>query len=887
MYRHRNIIIFVFTGLLCLWACSPTKDKWLNRNYHTLTGHYNVYFNGEQKLLDAITQLESSHINNFNKVLDVFPTGSADAAKAAGNTLDEAIKKFSKTIQMHTIGSFTDDAYFGIGQCRFYKQDYFASIETFQYILGKYKKGEFEDASTCFIARNYVGMNKLNEAEALMSQVIAKKVFKKEDIALVYATAADINIKQEKYASAIENLKLALKGKLTKDQKIRYNYILGQLCLMAGKKPEAGYFFNKVISFIPPYDFALNANLGLTNIYDLNDPRSIERVKRNLRKMANDEKNVDYLDQIYYEMGRLDMAQKNYPEAAKDFKKSVASSKKNQNQKGLSYYELAKLYFDRKEYKNAQAYYDSTVQFMDKQAKPYEQIKETKAVLSDLINNLNVYETEDSLQKLALLSNDELDRKINSWIAEEKRKEELAAKEAKKRAKAQASMANNQNLGPATTTALPGAGDNSWYFYNPSLVSAGAAEFFSNKKWGQRVNEDYWRLSAKEKPRVEPSATPTDTANAGKANDASGPKEITQATPKESSTGNADKDKWIKNVPFTKDQKARSNTKILESLHNLGVLYYERLKNAAESKRYFEILQSRFPASEYEPESFYYLFKTNGELKNNKVAEGFKENLILKYPDHHLALLVQNKTIQSAENTNNKLLMAAYENMYEAYKANDCAKVMQMKADIDKQFPGNNMKPKIDLMNALCIGKSQNKEQFKKALQEVSATYKGMDVAKTADDYLEVMNREERKSTFIGKDTNAASLTEFDMDTETPFYYVLAVKNTKLDFNEFVAQYTALNDAYASESNLRVNAIMSNEGYQLITIREFPNYKAAYEYYKIVKATNFKATKLNYTEASPEYIISTKNFRIVLKDKKVEKFAEFYKKQEALLNPKK
>jgi 16S rRNA G527 N7-methylase RsmG len=76
---------------------------------------------------------------------------------------------------------------------------------------------------------------------------------------------------------------------------------------------------------------------------------------------------------------------------------------------------------------------------------------------------------------------------------------------------------------------------------------------------------------------------------------------------------------------------------------------------------------------------------------------------------------------------------------------------------------------------------------------------------------------------------------------------------------------------------------MSNEGYQLITIREFKNLNATIEYIKTLQATNFKGKKLKLTEPVIEYAISTKNFKVVLKDKKIEKFEAFYKKQIAAL----
>ena len=887
MHKNKYISAFIWLAFIAVISCNPTKDKWLNRKYHTLTGHYNVYFNGEQKLLDAILQMENAHQNNFGKVLDVFPLGNAESAKAAGNVLDEAIKKFSKTIQMHTIGSFTDDSYVAMGKCRFYKQDYFASIETFQYVLGKYKNGPFTDLSTCFIARNYVGLKKLGEAESIMGLLLAKKNFNKKDIATIYATAADINIKQEKFSSAIDNLKLAVTGKLKKEQKIRYYYILGQLCLQADRKGEASYYFNKVISLVPAYDFAFNANINLTKIYDINDPRSVDKVKRNLKRMAADEKNIDFLDQIYYELGKINLAQKNYSNAIADFKKSSAFSIKNKTQKALSLHELAKLYFEIKEFKNAQIYYDSTVNVWDEKDVKFAQIKETKSVLSDLISNLQVYEAEDSLQKLALLSKDALERKIDFWISENKKQAELAEKEAKKRAKLNASLTSNQNTFGSTPMSLPGSGDNSWYFYNPSLLNAGMAEFFSNKKWGQRVNEDYWRIAAKEKPKPETEPEARDTNEQKNKNTAAeGPKEIGSEQTANNLTGDANKDKWVKDVPLTTAQKKRSNERMLLSLNNLGNIYYDRLKSPIESKKYYDILQSRFPDSEYEPNAWYFLYKCNADLKNYGLAEETKNQLIQKYPENPYSLMLQNKVVASAEQSNNIALNKAYENMLIAYQQEDYLKAIHFKSEIEKQFPGNPLAPKIDLLVAYCIGKTQSKEAFLKALTEVSTTHKGLDVAAKADEFIKVLNRVEKTAQMMGS-APGENISEFDLETETPFYFVFAFKEKVQDLNEILAAFNTFNEAYASEQNLRVNPIMSNEGFQLITIREFKNLTTTLDYMKTIQATQFKSKKLKLTEPIIEYAISTKNFKVVLKDKKIEKFETFFKKQITALQPSK
>ncbi len=863
-----------------MFACSPTKEKWLNKKFHSLTGHYNVYFNGEQKLLDAIKQIEVSHLDDYTQNIDVIQTGTPEAAKSAANILDEALKKFSTTIQMHQVGSYTDDAYFAIAKTRYYKQDYYTAIETFQFILGKYKNGPFTNASTCWIAKCYLGLNKVQEAEAIMGQLLLVKNYHKKDIGFIYANAADIDLKTNKPGKAIEHLTLALKGNLTKDQKIRYHYILGQLNFEQKKNPQATYHFNKVIKFVPPYDYAFNATLALLKLYDLKDPKSAAKVKRSLRKMARDEKNLDYYDQIWFEMGKINMAINKEEEAILNFKKAANLSTKNRNQKGLAFHEIAKIYFNKKDYKNSQAYYDSTVLTLDPKFKDYKEIKNTKTTLGDLINNLVAYETQDSLQKLALLSKDELGRRIDSWIAAFTKKKLQEEKEAKKRAKVQASVAGNaSNFLPAAPAVGSGTGE--WYFYNSSLMSSGAAEFFSNKKWGQRKNEDYWRIAAKEKNQeVADTSGSTVQKNTNTPEDKKETKKedgTSENTETINITGNKEKDAWVKNVPFTSASLEKSNAKMLDALHNLNVMYYDNLHNPEESINYGEKIQTKFPFSEYEDATFYYLFKAYSDLKNNLKAENNKQKLISQFPTSNYALLAQNKKPVNAEAENNKQLKEAYVSIYESFKNGDCKTVIEKKQFLDKNWPQNGLKPKYDLLEALCIGKTQDRTAFEKALSNIVALHKGTEAGNTAEEYLTALKKEAKKAAFIGKDTN--SELQFDIETETSFYYVLAIKNTGIDVNEMNLQINAYNESYMADNGLRVNAYMSNEGFQLFVVREFANFKQANDYLNGLKLTDFKNKKLNLKDPYIEYVISGINFKKVLKDKKVAEFESFFKKQ--------
>ncbi|MFZ4796021.1 MAG: tetratricopeptide repeat protein [Bacteroidia bacterium] len=887
-------ITILLIGIVMMFACNPNKEKWLNKKWHSLVGHYNIYFNGEIKLNDAITTLKAGHVNDFNKILDVFPYGNEAAAKGVANVLDEAMKKFSGTIQLHRVGSHTDNAWFAIAKTHYFKRDYYASQEAMQYMISKYPD-EYKDISTAWIAKSYMGLGKPQEAEAVIGLVLSNKNIAKKDITEIYLTAAFVNIKLEKYQSAIENLNKVIKeGSLDKEEKIRYRYILGQLYMQANDNKNALINFNKVINLVPSYDFGFNANINITKLYDVNDKKSVNKVRRSLKKMANDDKNIDYLSKIYFEIGKLELSQKNNIAAIAAFKKSNEKSSTMPVQKPKTCYELAKIYFEIKDYKNARAYYDSTANLYDKNDKLYSTILSTKNVLSDLINNIEVYEAEDSLQALSKLSKLELTKKVNEWIFAENRKKELADREAKRLKQIEVSMAANQ-AGKGANNIAPQAFDNSpsgsqWYFYNTNLVASGLAEFLNAKKWGNRINEDFWRLSTKEKNTKQTENSSDGEDGNEKSNDekTNGVKKDLEQNEASADTvteeknelvlGDKAKDSWIKNVPFTNAAMENSNLSMMEALHNLGNIYYSKIKNYKEAINYLNILENRFPKNEYEPEAWYYLHKSHDELKEKKNASKYKDDLLSTYPENPYSLLLLGKPLNTKTTDQNKELVKLYDSTFEAYKGERFEEVKLLKNISEKKYPGNSFRPKFEYINALAIGKTENIENFKLALTSVTKEFPKTDVAAQAQEILSILNKTEKRLETVGKDT---SMTAFDMEPEAPHYYIMAIKNDNANFTDFVEKIYTYNDAFASLDNLKVNALMGNEGYQYMLVREFPNMKKAEDYYKGIIANNVIKSKLKVTEDYIDFVISSNNYKAIMKDKQMEKYYLYYKKLQA------
>ena len=734
-------------------ACNPTKDKWLNRKWHTLTGHYNVYFNAEQKFLESVQGFEQGVPNDFNKILPVLIFPDEAASKGQGANMDEVIKKTSTAIQNHTVGAYTDDCYLLMGKAQFYKGDYFAALETFQYINTKYKDGDLNKVATAWIAHCYFALKKTGEAEAVMGLLIneiaplkllgkkkgaekaqnkAAKITKQHK-QFIYATAAHIYIEQEKYNLANDRLKIALENTTNKPQKIRFNYILGQLNLLTDSIANAKQHFSKVLKLLAPYDFEFNANLNLTRTYNPANKSEVKQVKRNLKRMLKDDKNEGLYDQVYYELANIELRDKDIVNATKHYKLSVANSTKNQNQKALSYLALGNIYLNEPNYKLGQAYYDSAASVIPKDNKDYQKVQDKKTVLSELIQNILTIETEDSLQKLSKLSTAELEKKVDGWILAQKLKNEQDAKNEQKRKEIEEQAELNKPVGGGLT-ALPniGGGNAQWYFYNTNVAAAGQQEFFGARKWGKRDNDDFWRIASKEKTKSNDSEKADEksgdsTQNNNTKNTTNKQESDDEEKPKP--TLSQERQEWVKNIPYTNEEKQKSTDRIIEAYYNLGVIYDVKLKDDKEAIKSFTTLLSRYPNNKYEAEVLYYLYKLYSNQKETAKANKAKDDLITKYPESNYALILQNKTPVNTEELANKEVLKAYEHCYSLYQAGNYAEARSAKLEADKKHSGNAIQAKFDFLYALCVAKTDSLPAFKFELEEIVKAYPKTEIA--------------------------------------------------------------------------------------------------------------------------------------------------------------
>ena len=502
-----------------LVACSVEKNTSLSRNFHNLTSHYNIYFNGNESYKKGIEKANSSIRNNYNRILYMFLYEDEGVNTSVSGDMQRAIDKATKVITLHSItakpkvkegnqsakdkafyekneyNKWVDDSYMLMGKAYMYQGEFFLASETFKHVLVTFPKEDIRYLAMIWLSRAYIMIGEEREAERILITLADEASLPDEYLAAYYSTRTQLYLQNLDYQEAAEQLELAMDQKGVKENdRVRFTYILAQLYEESGQNSLALEKYKRVTKYNPPYEMAFNARVSMAEVFESGETSS-EDLKKLLRKMLKDSKNKEYKDQIYFALGNIAMEEGDREKAIEYYQLSVSTSIQNQYQKGYSSLTLAEIYYDTPDYILSAAYYDSAVSFLDVSYPGYAGLASLSASLGDLVYNVNTYELEDSVQMLAALP-EEQRLAIIDGIIEEVREEEEEARLAEQQAMQDQAFNQSMLYGNRQTTG--GSGEQTggtWYFYNLNAKSFGQPEF--RMKWGERVLEDNWRRKSK------------------------------------------------------------------------------------------------------------------------------------------------------------------------------------------------------------------------------------------------------------------------------------------------------------------------------------------------------------------------------------------------------
>jgi tetratricopeptide (TPR) repeat protein len=407
---------FLIYLLLFLPACRATKsDGSLNKSitslaYHNTTAHYNRYFNGKMRYIDSKKTIESKYKYDFTEILPVYLSLDVSQNKAEFQKFDETIKKMSIAITDHKNSRWVDDCYYYIGLARFYKGDYFSAAQSFAYLLTekRFEKTKYKNDCAVWLAKSKIAADENLTGKKIIDEYLSKKDIPKRIKKDFFVLNAYYFAKTKNYPLVIENLEQAVKLTRRRKEKNHYYFILGQLYVRQGEKTKAFDAFTQAMKHNTHYEFTFNAKLGQVHAY-LSDTsnKQNKQVTRTLKRMIADDKNSDNYDQIYYELGNIEVRNKNYQKAVNAYKKSAKLSTKNAYQKGMAYNRLGDIHFSPlNRFVLAEAYYDSAATAFKSSGKASKESEKAEAIkknLSNYVKYTKIIREKDSLIKFSLL----------------------------------------------------------------------------------------------------------------------------------------------------------------------------------------------------------------------------------------------------------------------------------------------------------------------------------------------------------------------------------------------------------------------------------------------------------------------------------------------------
>jgi predicted Zn-dependent protease len=891
-----TVLLFFLAAIL--GGCSTQKNTRISRSYHNLTSRYNVYFNGKESLKSGLAKIDKNVEDDFTQILPVYKESYSSAGSAGRSDMENAILKGSKLIQVHSItkkpkrqklrtrqykefaskeefNRWVDETYLLIGEAYYYEHNFGSAIENFSYILRKFPKEKTRHDAMIWLIRCYSEMERFPEALEMIEALQSDKSFPGHLEKELAVATADMYQKQKDYQEAIKFLDISIKKTFWKKGKARFQYILAQLFQQVGDITKASAAFRQVSRYNPPFKMDFNARINAAGMFSgEGDP---EKLKKGLRKMLRDEKNLEFRDQIYFALANIYFKQGDPEQAIENYRKSVSSSVDNNYQRALSSITLADIYFKGQKYRDAQAYYDSAMLVINEEYPNYDILNDRYNSLSRLVENLTVVEVQDSLQKLAGMPEAERNTLINKWIdnlKEKQRQQELiAAREQSERGYYQA---NEYRFGLGTSD--QGSG---WYFYNPQTISYGKAQF--QQRWGRRKLEDDWRRSNKNIVSPEEAEVFAELADS------------TKAIIREDDPLNAKY--YIQDLPINDSLIVVSNEKIRDALYNAGRIFKSDFSDYQRSAGSYEDLNNRFPENIYLLSSWFDLYDDYELLKNQEKSQFYRNLIINRYPSSRYARYLQNPNFFAELEAQQDSINRIYQNTFRDYKAGRYAAIIPQITRLKSLEPDTILISKIDFMNSVALGAVSDMTNFENLLKKYIKDYPKSEPTPLAKEILtliqdstltdyqklvekgylhdEIRNDEMQSA---NQQTNDEFGGKFSYEEDLLHYFIISYpKNAGVEINRLKFDIGIYNLDHYTKFDFDIEEENLDANNNLLLVRSLQSKEQGLIYFRAIirQAEVFKTLKeVNYFN----YIVSSTNYRQILAEKSIADYLKFYLK---------
>jgi len=919
MRRNKGLYLaFIIVSALvtaALTACSTAKNTSKTRWWHSFNAKYNTYYNGSTAYIDGYLEKENGNKDNFTEMIPLFTVGNKSSRELGKGNFDRAIEKSEKAIQQHSIKArpewnksrkktekdiewlnrreynpFLWKAWLLMGKAQFQEGDFEGAAATFAYMSRIYQtQPAIYGRARAWLARCYTELDWMYDAEDVITKMKRDSIHWRAQKTW-NCTYADYYIHQKQWDEAVVYLKKMIKQETRKKQKAREYFLLGQIEIERGNKQEAYKAFQKVIRQNPPYELEFNARIAQTEVMAASDGKKmISRLKR----MATSDNNKDYLDQVYYAIGNIYLAQKDTTKAIENYEKGVEKATRSGVEKGVLLLTLGDVYWQKEKYGDAQRCYGQAIGLLDKERDDYAQLEERSKVLDELAPYTEAVDLQDSLQRLAKMPEAERLKIIDKIIDDLKKKEKEEKRQAQLALVEQNSQQGNvnatQKAAAAATTATSTSG--AWYFYNPITVSQGKQTF--QRQWGKRENADNWQRI--NKTVVEMGENYTDEDAEAMANDSTlAAQDSTMAqggTEGETADSLADdphnREYYLAQIPFTEEQVAASNLMIQDGLYHSGVIFKDKLDNLRLSEKAFTRITGQYPEYTGMPDVYYHLFLLYSRKGDYAEADKYLQKLKDEYPSNDWTTILSDPYFKENAKFGEHIEDSLYAATYEAFKKNNLSMVRTNSKISAERFPLGANRDKFIFIEGLgklndgdgdgcmsnmrlLVQKYPESELGKIAGMIINGVQSGRSLKGGFFNMEDVWN----KRTVHLSDSDSIAARKLSAERVAPFTFMLVYKPDTLDENKLLYQMAKYNFTNFMVRNFDMEFV-DDAGLRRYETSGFLSYDEALQYARALYANKEMAALV---KPCRPIIISDANKEMLGKQFSYAEYDAFYKK---------
>jgi len=867
--------------MLVATGCSVEKNTGTTRFYHSLTSRYNIYFNGNESYKEGVEKVNSNHVDDFGERILVFEYTNPGSAAICATEMERAIMKASKLITLKSItakpkdeagqtpsdeafynkkeyNNWVDDSYLLMAKARFYLRDYDQSRATIAFNNENSVDKDIKTEGAIWLARIQTETGNLNEAARLLNELNTPEQYSPSLQSMYYSTLADINIRQEKFEIAIVPLTKAIDFAKTKRQKYRLTFLLAQLYGEAGDAEEAIAEYNKVIKMRPPYEVEFNAKINKAIVYNASAGNS-SQIRDQLLSMVKDDKNKEYLDQIYYALGRLSEKEGNTSEAIDYYKLSTSTPGLGGNGKGRAYLALANYYYDIPAYAESRNYYDSALLFINNTYPDYNQISTRALYLGELVSQLEIAQREDSLRMVASMSQGERSMLI-AQIIDQVRAEEMTAPTE--------NYDEMYNLGVFYENERRNSGNivaerGEWYFYNQVVLANGRTEF--KRRWGERALEDNWRRRNK-RVVIADQLQPDDPAE-----------EAVDSTFAPSDRYNPEF--YLRDLPLTDSLFSVSEGKTANALYTAGKVYVSRFEDIPRATETWTDLISRFPQQQITPQTYYELYLLYREREPSR-AETYRQALLSRFPETDFALILTDPDFFRKQAAAEAVISDMYEEAYTQFRAGNLQAALSICENLNSKSLGHSLAPKIQLLHAIVLGSMSDEKGYRETLALLVKNFPGTEEATRASELISVIDKEMPELKVEEDRVVAAELYLYEPDA--PHLFVLLIENPAFNINQATFDVINYNIDNYTTRNFRAAGELVDNSFIIITVGNFTSLTDALEYFNAFKPLTL--IRNSTTATTKTFIITNRNLEALIADKDPARYLLFFREKYKIEN---